>query len=115
MSDDEKRAVTALAEPARTNTTSEPDGSSRAVPVNDDEKADLVVEQDDAIIDVFKPLPPLEGIMAEDQPLTGRAVLVGIVLGSLVNASNVYLGELNVCYVNVVSRWETELAGAEGS
>lgn len=42
--------------------------------------------------DIFKPFPPQEGIPHEENPLTVRAVAVGILLGSLVNASNVYLG-----------------------
>lgn len=42
--------------------------------------------------DIFKPLPPLPGIPAEPNPLTLRAVVTGTVLGSLVNAANVYLG-----------------------
>jgi hypothetical protein len=43
--------------------------------------------------DMFKPFPLLEGVPIEENPLTLRAVLIGIILGSLVNASNVYLGE----------------------
>lgn len=42
--------------------------------------------------DIFKPFPLLEGVPLEENPLTVRAVVIGIVLGSLVNASNVYLG-----------------------
>ncbi|KAK8116875.1 oligopeptide transporter [Apiospora kogelbergensis] len=45
-----------------------------------------------AIVDLYKPLPRLEGVPDEENPLTVRAVVVGIILGSLVNASNVYLG-----------------------
>ncbi|KAK7959160.1 oligopeptide transporter [Apiospora aurea] len=51
--------------------------------------------QEDAvpvIVDLYKPLPRLEGVPDEENPLTVRAVVVGIILGSLVNASNVYLG-----------------------
>lgn len=59
----------------------------------DDVKIDLDAEGDVEIIDIFKPLPPLVGVPAEPNPLTARAVLVGLLLGSLVNASNVYLGE----------------------
>lgn len=47
-----------------------------------------------AIVDLYKPLPRLEGVPDEENPLTVRAVVVGIILGSLVNASNVYLGML---------------------
>lgn len=42
--------------------------------------------------DLFVPFPPLKGVAPEASPLTVRAVLVGIILGSLCNASNVYLG-----------------------
>ncbi|KAF5124320.1 uncharacterized protein G6M90_00g029570 [Metarhizium brunneum] len=48
--------------------------------------------EDEEITDLFSSFPPLKGIEHEPNPLTARAVLVGIVLGSLVNASNVYLG-----------------------
>jgi hypothetical protein len=65
------------------------------VPIRDSienpEKAD--VPQEDVIVDLFSPLPPLEGVPEEPMPLTIRALVVGIVLGSLVNASNVYLGK----------------------
>lgn len=45
-------------------------------------------------MDLFKPLPPLEGTSAqkEPHPLTIRSVVLGLVFGSLVSASNVYLG-----------------------
>ncbi|KAL7806880.1 OPT oligopeptide transporter domain-containing protein [Trichoderma gracile] len=55
-------------------------------------KPDEEDEEDEAITDLFVSLPPIKGIEAEPNPLTVRAVLTGIVLGSLVNASNVYLG-----------------------
>lgn len=66
-----------------------------ATPTHDsDVKLDINLSEEElAITDIFKPLPPLEGVPAEPHPLTMRAVLVGVVLGSLVNASNVYLGE----------------------
>nr|OQO25539.1 hypothetical protein B0A51_06577 [Rachicladosporium sp. CCFEE 5018] len=44
------------------------------------------------LTDSFVPFPPLKGIAEERMPLTFRAVIIGICLGSLVNASNVYLG-----------------------
>ncbi|OQN95161.1 hypothetical protein B0A48_18785 [Cryoendolithus antarcticus] len=44
------------------------------------------------LTDTFVPFPPFKGIPEERMPLTFRAVLIGICLGSLVNASNVYLG-----------------------
>lgn len=56
---------------------------------------DLKQEQegDESITDLFSPFPPLKGVPEEASPLTVRAVVVGIILGSLVNASNVYLGK----------------------
>lgn len=47
----------------------------------------------EAITDLFTSFPPSKGVEPEPNPLTVRAVLTGIVLGSLVNASNVYLGK----------------------
>lgn len=48
--------------------------------------------EDEQITDLFSSFPPLKGIEEEPNPLTARAVIIGILLGSLVNASNVYLG-----------------------
>ncbi|CAM1504556.1 Fc.00g021470.m01.CDS01 [Cosmosporella sp. VM-42] len=55
---------------------------------------DLKSETDagDDITDLFSCFPIPKGIEPEENPLTARAVITGIVLGSLVNASNVYLG-----------------------
>ena len=47
----------------------------------------------EAITDLFVSFPPVKGVPEEPNPLTVRAVVVGIILGSLVNASNVYLGK----------------------
>jgi hypothetical protein len=44
--------------------------------------------------DLYKPFPIDETIPFEEHILTFRAVVVGIVLGCLVNASNLYLGTL---------------------
>lgn len=49
-------------------------------------------EEPEQITDLFVSFPPIPGLESEEYPLTARAVLVGLVLGSLVNASNVYLG-----------------------
>ncbi|KAM5343438.1 hypothetical protein ACJ41O_011975 [Fusarium nematophilum] len=49
-------------------------------------------EDEERITDLFASFPPSKGVEHEANPLTARAVLVGIILGSLVNASNVYLG-----------------------
>lgn len=42
--------------------------------------------------DLYKPLLMDPEIPHEDNPLTIRAVVVGCILGGLVNASNLYLG-----------------------
>jgi OPT family oligopeptide transporter len=47
---------------------------------------------DETITDLFTSFPPIKGVAVEENPLTVRAVVIGIILGSLVNASNVYLG-----------------------
>jgi hypothetical protein len=54
--------------------------------------------EDEAITDLFTSFPTPKGVEPEPNPLTVRAVLTGIVLGSLVNASNVYLGKRANCY-----------------
>ncbi|RYP68497.1 hypothetical protein DL771_006649 [Monosporascus sp. 5C6A] len=56
-----------------------------------DAKIDVgsVVEED---IDLYVPLKLDRSVAHEDNPLTARAVLVGVMLGCLVNASNLYLG-----------------------
>lgn len=56
----------------------------------DDLKSEL--SDGDQITDLFSPFPEVKGIEPEENPFTIRAVLTGIILGSLVNASNVYLG-----------------------
>lgn len=53
-------------------------------------------EEEGAITDLFTSFPAIKGVEPEPNPLTVRAVLTGIVLGSLVNASNVYLGKQRV-------------------
>lgn len=60
---------------------------------NDPVKVSL--DEEIEFIDIFSPLPPLEGVPEEKNPLTLRAVLIGCILGSLVNCSNVYLGMLD--------------------
>ena len=78
-------------------------------------ETELKHESDDdneEVRDLFVPLPPLKGVREEKSPLTFRAVMVGVVLGTLVNASNVYLGEWNpesTCPV-ISGRWLLHLA-----
>lgn len=49
--------------------------------------------EEGGITDLFSSLPPIKGLPEEGNPLTVRAVVIGICLGSLCNASNVYLGK----------------------
>jgi OPT family oligopeptide transporter len=63
----------------------------RAESVDVDLKSETT-EGDEPITDLFSSFPPLKGVIDEPNPLTARAIIVGILLGSLVNASNVYLG-----------------------
>ncbi|GKT89227.1 OPT oligopeptide transporter [Colletotrichum tofieldiae] len=58
---------------------------------NDELKSEVSGDED--VTDLFVPFPEVKGLEPEGNPLTVRAVLVGIILGSLVNASNVYLGK----------------------
>jgi hypothetical protein len=63
-------------------------------PAGEDEKEDVKVDIDEEIeeIDLYRPLPMDPHLAPEQTILTFRALFVGIVLGSLVNASNLYLG-----------------------
>ncbi|KAK8069952.1 oligopeptide transporter [Apiospora phragmitis] len=49
-------------------------------------------EQEVEVFDLYQPLPVLKGVQEEPYPFTIRAVITGIVFGSLINAANVYLG-----------------------
>lgn len=63
----------------------------------DDDKHHLKIDVDEDEVeelDLYRPLPMDPNIPYEDNPLTIRAVLIGCILGALVNASNLYLGEL---------------------
>lgn len=48
--------------------------------------------EDEDITDLFTSFPSCREVPEETNPLTLRAVAIGVLLGSLVNASNVYLG-----------------------
>lgn len=50
-------------------------------------------EHEVEVFDLYQPLPPLKGVKEEPYPFTIRAVAVGIMFGSLINAANVYLGK----------------------
>ncbi|KAI1346060.1 OPT oligopeptide transporter protein-domain-containing protein [Xylaria sp. FL0043] len=60
----------------------------------DEKYDDLKVDEKevDEELDLYVPLKMDPNIPPEDNPLTARAVVVGILLGALVNASNLYLG-----------------------
>jgi len=45
-------------------------------------------------LDLYRPLKLYDSGVPEENILSARAVIVGILLGALVNASNLYLGEL---------------------
>lgn len=64
----------------------------KAPSVDVDTKSSSTEQEERPINDIFVPLPPIPGMEHEPNPLTFRAVITGICLGSLVNASNVYLG-----------------------
>jgi hypothetical protein len=64
--------------------------------ISEKEKAISIADGEgtDTWVDPYLPFPVMHGLPVEDNPLTLRAIIVGICLGSLVNASNVYLGEI---------------------
>ncbi len=43
---------------------------------------------------MYRPLPMDPNIPVEHHILTARAIVTGVILGCVVNASNLYLGEL---------------------
>jgi hypothetical protein len=55
-------------------------------------KDELLEEE---VLDLYKPFPINDQIPVEDHILTIRAVVIGVILGSLVNASNLYLGTVS--------------------
>lgn len=67
--------------------------------VKDDVKVEINEEEEE--LDLYKPLLMDPGIEHEPNPLTVRAVVIGCILGALVNASNLYLGKSDdVCPAN---------------
>lgn len=50
------------------------------------------IEDETEILDNRFPFPPLKGVPEEEQQLTVRALVVGVLLGAVVSASNIYLG-----------------------
>ncbi|KAH7041348.1 OPT oligopeptide transporter protein-domain-containing protein [Microdochium trichocladiopsis] len=60
---------------------------------NEKTPSDIKVEVDSVEeLDLYRPLKLDDSIPHEESILTARAVIVGIILGGLVNASNLYLG-----------------------
>lgn len=71
------------------------DAAHLPMEVNADEKYDdIKVDEKEVLeeLDLYVPLKMDPNIPHEENPLTVRAVVVGILLGALVNASNLYLG-----------------------
>ena len=100
--DDEKRAVHATEVPpsglATTTGTIHPFAESTPQHENIADLKDDVFKTSDAgeeieEEDLYLPLKMYADIPHEENPLTIRAVVVGVILGSLVSASNLYLGE----------------------
>jgi len=60
--------------------------------VNVEDEKSFGEEEENEILDNLFPFPPLKGIPDEEQQLSIRALVVGIVLGAVVSASNIYLG-----------------------
>ncbi|KAK3693329.1 OPT superfamily oligopeptide transporter [Podospora appendiculata] len=97
---DEKRAIPAAASSSmRPFAESNPPVDHTETPrehgeVAGDEKDDVKVEVTGEVVeeDLYLPLVMLAELPHEPNPLTIRAVTVGIVLGALVSASNLYLG-----------------------
>ena len=94
---DEKRSVEASAGGIRPFAESQPpyEGAGelkQEITVGNSEKehSDEELEEED----LYRPLKMPEGIPHEPNPLTIRAVVTGCILGSLVAASNLYLGKL---------------------
>jgi hypothetical protein len=78
-------AVTANIRMGEFNTTATPHGDHHDL----DLKEELLHEE---VLDLYKPFPIDPEAVVEENILSIRAVLTGIILGSLVTASNLYLG-----------------------
>lgn len=50
------------------------------------------IKEEEEVMDLFKPFPIDHSHAVEERILTVRSLVTGIILGSLVNASNLYLG-----------------------
>ncbi|KAL3426109.1 OPT oligopeptide transporter [Phlyctema vagabunda] len=66
--------------------------------LKDDDKAqvqktseDEIFTEQDGLLDITKPFPDIPGLQEEGAQFTLRAVVVGVILGGVVSASNMYL------------------------
>lgn len=59
---------------------------------SDQEKTSLEDGSEPEVLDNKFPFPPLKGIPDEDQQISIRALVIGVCLGAIVSASNIYLG-----------------------
>jgi hypothetical protein len=103
MTTDEKQALEAAAAAAAVRPFSESqppientaDLKEKEHNVEIDKMGSEVGEEEEE--DLYRPLLMDPSIPHEENPLTIRAVVIGCVLGSLVCASNLYLGEFAPC------------------
>ncbi|KAJ9136585.1 OPT superfamily oligopeptide transporter [Pleurostoma richardsiae] len=56
------------------------------------DEVNVEISEEEEELDLYRPLPMEAGLAPEENILTFRAIATGIVLGCLVNASNLYLG-----------------------
>jgi hypothetical protein len=67
--------------------------SANPIPGGDHDQNSLKEELlEEEVLDLYKPFPINDDIPFEEHILTVRAILTGVILGCLVNASNLYLG-----------------------
>jgi len=93
---DEKRDILSTETPAGNTVHPFSEANPPIERAGDQPDGDLKLELDDGEEieeDLYLPLIMDASIPHEPNPLTARAVIVGIMLGCLVNASNLYLGK----------------------
>lgn len=76
----------------KSSTTKEPSACSIHSNNRRDSSVEAPASDEWVQVDLFTPFPAHPDLPVENYPLTLRAVLVGWVLGAVVNASNVYVG-----------------------
>ncbi len=69
------------------------DNSPRNFPKDPVEKysEEQIADGQDGLLDITQPFPDIPGLPDEGDQFTFRAVIVGIILGGVVSASNMYL------------------------